>query len=241
MDWLEYPACHSDSRIGERRFHRLERPCHDLGVALARKTGDHPLPEHSSEQFVITTPESLESLLTRNRERLSLSRAIVMDEVHLLDGTPRGDQLRFLLRRLEIYLRSKQGDAAHSLQRLALSATLPNPNQTAVAYLGENASVVTVAGQRAIESKVLLIPGDDETRAREAMLATESFADVRKVLVFVNSRRQADLAGLYQHGPFKHAPVYGHHGCLSKHRRKTQIRFNLTEGPCLATMTLEVE
>ena len=83
-------------------FHRLEKPCHDIGVALARKTGDHPLPEHSSEQFVITTPESLESLLTRNRERLARVRAIVMDEVHLLDGTPRGDQLRFILRRLEI-------------------------------------------------------------------------------------------------------------------------------------------
>ena len=110
-------------------FHRLERPFHDLGVALARKTGDHPLPEKSSEQFVITTPESLESLLTRNRERLIRVRAIVMDEIHLLDGTPRGDQLRFLLGRLDIYLQSKRGDIVHPLQRLALSATLPNPAQ----------------------------------------------------------------------------------------------------------------
>jgi ATP-dependent Lhr-like helicase len=223
-------------------FHRLEGPCQELGIALARKTGDHPLPAHSSEQFVITTPESLESLLTRNRERLDQLRAIVIDEVHLLDGTPRGDQLRFLLRRLEIYLRYKRQEPAHLLQKVAISATVPNPDQTAAAYLGENASVVTVAGQRDIESKILLIPGDDETRAREAMLATTSFADVRKVLVFVNSRRQADLAGLYQQGPFKHAPVYGHHGSLSKHRREeTESRFKSDRrAVCLATMTLEV-
>lgn len=223
-------------------FHRLEKPCRDIGIALARKTGDHPLPEHSSEQFVITTPESLESLLTRNRERLARVRAIVMDEVHLLDGTPRGDQLRFILRRLDIYLRSKKGEPSHSLQRIAVSATLPNPNQTAAAYLGENASVVTVPGQRAIESKILVIAGDDETRARKAMIATEGFADVRKVLVFVNSRRQADLAGFYQHGPFKHSTVYGHHGNLSKHRREeTELRFKSDRrAVCLATMTLEV-
>jgi Lhr-like helicase len=74
------------------------------------------------------------------------------------------------------------------------------------------------------------------------MLATEGFADVRKVLVFVNSRRQADLAGLYQHGPFKHTPVYGHHGNLSKHRREeTELRFKSDRrAVCLATMTLEV-
>jgi ATP-dependent Lhr-like helicase len=223
-------------------FHRLEGPCQELGITLARKTGDHPLPAHGSEQFVITTPESLESLLTRNRARLDQLRAIVVDEVHLLDGTPRGDQLRFLLRRLEIYLRYKHQNQAYTLQKVAISATVPNPGQTAAAYLGENAAVVTVAGQRDIESKILLIAGDDETRAREAMLATASFTDVRKVLVFVNSRRQADLAGLYQQGPFQYAPVYGHHGSLSKHRREeTESRFKSDRrAVCLATMTLEV-
>lgn len=223
-------------------FRRLEKPCHDLGVALARKTGDHPLPVSASEQFVITTPESLESLLTRNRERLASVRAIVMDEVHLLDGTPRGDQLRFLLRRLDTYLRSKQSKVTHSLQRIAVSATLPNPELTAAAYLGENAGVVTVPGQRAIESKIVIITGNDETRAREAMLATTAFSDARKVLVFVNSRRQADLAALYQHGPFKHAPVYGHHGSLSRNsREETELRFKSDKSAvCLATMTLEV-
>jgi ATP-dependent helicase Lhr and Lhr-like helicase len=223
-------------------YHRLEGPCQSLGISLARKTGDHPLAANSSEQFVITTPESLESLLTHHRERLDHLRAIVIDEVHLLDGTPRGDQLRFILRRLEIYLRYKLKKPDYGLQKIAISATVPNPGQTAAAYLGENASLVAVTGQRAIESKIILIPGDEETRAQEAMLATASFTDVRKVLVFVNSRKQADLAGLYQHGPFKHTSVYGHHGSLSKHRReKTEARFKSDRrAVCLATMTLEV-
>jgi len=223
-------------------FHRLEMPCQNLGISIARKTGDHPLASHSFEQFVITTPESLESLLTHHRERLDHLQAIVIDEVHLLDGTPRGDQLRFLLRRLELYLRYKLKKPDFSLQKIAISATVPNPDQTAAAYLGERVSVVTVAGQRAIESKILLIPGDDEARALAVMLATEKFADVRKVLVFVNSRKQADLAGLYQQGPFKHTSVYGHHGSLSKHRREeTETRFKSDRRAiCLATMTLEV-
>jgi ATP-dependent helicase Lhr and Lhr-like helicase len=223
-------------------FYRLEKPCQELGVALARKTSDHALPREPTEQFVITTPESLESLLTFNRERLVRLRAVVIDEVHLLDGTPRGDQLRFLLRRLETYLRYKQGEANYSLQRVAISATVANPGATAAAYLGENACVVSVPGQRAIESKTILVEGDDEGRAREAMLAVETFQDVRKVLIFVNSRRQADLAGLYRHGPFEHAPLYGHHGDLSKHRREsTEQRFKSDKRAiCLATMTLEV-
>lgn len=223
-------------------FHRLEKPCQAIGVTLARKTSDHALPEKETPQFVITTPESLESLLTFNRERLAGLRAMVIDEIHLLDGTARGDQLRFMLRRLEAYLRFKQGESGYSLQRLAVSATVPHPAETAAGYLGEKPTLVTVPGQRAVESKIIVVPGDDQTRAREAMLATESFDDVRKALVFVNSRRQADLAGQYQYGNFAHAPIYGHHGNLSKHRREsTEMRFKSDrQAVCLATMTLEV-
>jgi ATP-dependent Lhr-like helicase len=221
-------------------YHRLEKPCQELGIGLGRKTSDHGLTKGA--QFVITTPESLESLLTFDRERLAQMRALVMDEVHLLDGSPRGDQLRFLLRRLETYLRYKQGEGDYSLQRVALSATVANPEGTAAAYLGEGARVISVPGQREIDAKTILVEADEETRAREAMLAVESFADARKVLIFVNSRRQADLAGLYRRGAFEHAPVYGHHGKLSKQgRENAEERFKSDRRAiCLATMTLEV-
>lgn len=221
-------------------YHRLEKPCQELGIGLGRKTSDHGLTKGA--QFVITTPESLESLLTFDRERLARIRALVMDEVHLLDGGPRGDQLRFLLRRLETYLRFKQGEGEYSLQRVALSATVANPERTAAAYLGEGARVISVTGQREIEARTILVEADEETRAREAMLAVESFPDARKVLIFVNSRRQADLAGLYRQGAFRHAPVYGHHGDLSKEgRENAEERFKSDRRAiCIATMTLEV-
>lgn len=223
-------------------YHRLEKPLHELGIHLARKTSDHALPKGGGGQFVITTPESLESLLTFDRESLAGLRALVMDEVHLLDGSPRGDQLRFLLRRLETYLRHKQGEGDYSLQRIALSATVATPEVTATTYLGDGSRVVSVPGQRQIESRIILAEGDEETRAREAMLAAGGFPDLRKVLVFVNSRRQADLAGLYRQGAFEHAPVYGHHGDLSKQRREdAEVRFKSDRRAiCLATMTLEV-
>ena len=223
-------------------YHRLEKPCQELGVSLGRRTSDHGLPKGARCQFVITTPESLESLLTFDRERLARLQALVMDEVHLLDGSPRGDQLRFLLRRLEAFLRYRQEEGDYSLQRVALSATVADPEGTAAAYLGEGVRLISVPGQREIESRTILAEGDEETRAREAMLAVEGFPDVRKVLILVNSRRQADLAGLYRHVAFEHAPVYGHHGDLSKQRREnTEERFKSDRRAiCLATMTLEV-
>jgi len=223
-------------------FHRLERPCQEARITMARKTSDHGLPEGGDEQLVITTPESLESLLTFSRERLTNLRALVIDEVHMLSGTARGDQLRFLLRRLTAYLRFKRGDEDASFQRVAMSATLPKPEETAEAFLGTGAEVVSISGQREIEATIIRADGDDASRARLAMEATQRFNTVEKVLVFVNSRAQVDLARHYQIGPFAHSPVFGHHGNLSRHNRENvEARFHADpKAVCVATTTLEV-
>ncbi|MCU0875857.1 MAG: hypothetical protein MUE50_26290 [Pirellulaceae bacterium] len=113
----------------------------------------------------------------------------------------------------------------------------------AAAYLGSQARIIQVPGQRDIEARVVRVSGDDQTRARAAIDSAADIPDVRKILVFVNSRRQVDsAANHFQHGAFAKVPVYGHHGSLSRYERERveeQFRQD-TRAICVATMTLEV-
>jgi ATP-dependent Lhr-like helicase len=224
-------------------YHRLCVPFQEMGLRLGRKTSDHGISDRISEQFLITTPESAESLLTFRREALSSLRVVIMDEIHLLDGTPRGDQLRLLLARLQAYLEHVNASNPRSLQRIALSATVADPRRVAEVYLGPNSEVISIGGQRSIEARIVLADGDDEARAQAALEAAAEFDDVRKILVFVNSRKQVDAgAQFFRHAGFANVPAYGHHGSLSRSERENaEERFKSdARAICVATMTLEI-
>lgn len=224
-------------------YRRLEQPLSTMKIGLGRKTGDHPGWDNPNLQFLVTTPESTESLLTFHRDALAGIKAVAIDEVHLLDGTARGDQLRLVLQRLSRFLQHRGGDHFVGLQRVAMSATVAEPGRVADAFLGPGATVVSVPGQRAIESKIVTAAGDDRERILAAVEAIETFRDVRKVLVFVNSRTLVDVAAShFKVGRFAKAPIYGHHGSLSKHYREdVEQRFKNDEcAVCVATMTLEI-
>ena len=64
-------------------YQRLAVPCDQMKVRLGRKTSDHAISESLTEQLLVTTPESAESLLTFRREALASVRAVVLDEIHL--------------------------------------------------------------------------------------------------------------------------------------------------------------
>ena len=224
-------------------YERLCRPLDELGIVLGRKTADHAIaPDDGPEQFVITTPESFESLLSFRKQRLANVRAIIVDEIHLLDGSPRGDQLRLLLQRLRLFL-DHTSNGTRALQVVALSATLPDARRTADTYLGRASQIVSVSGQREIEATVITADGDDQQLAEAAVLASEIFPDVRKALVFVNSRKQVDAsAQFFRYGRFAAAAIHGHHGSLSKsEREQAEARFKSDHfAVCVATMTLEI-
>lgn len=224
-------------------YARLANPCEQMGVRLGRKTSDHAMSGDAKENLLITTPESTESLLTFRRNVLASVRAVAVDEIHLLAGSPRGDQLEIVLNRLETYLAHVQGSDFRGLQRVALSATLPDPERVIRGYLGSEAALIEASGSREIDSRIVVSARDDRTRAQAAVRAAEAFDDVRKVLVFVNSRRQVDTgANHFRSGRFAGVPVYGHHGSLSKAKREeVESRFKTDHRAlCVATMTLEV-
>ena len=113
-------------------------PLESLGVSLAMKSGDTG-PLSRLPYVLITTPESTDSLLTRTARSFTCLQAIVIDEIHLFDDGPRGDHVRCLLNRIEIirgyyYQQTLEMDPP-PLQRIALSATVPDPMGVASRYL----------------------------------------------------------------------------------------------------------
>ncbi|MFT4539411.1 MAG: ATP-dependent Lhr-like helicase [Planctomycetota bacterium] len=214
-------------------YRRLEGRMHELRLSFGRYTAEHK--ERSSGKWpavVILTPEGLDSLLARRPKDLSRVRVIVLDEIHVIDGTPRGDQLRLLLHRLTRV-------ADEPVQRVAASATVGKPELLAARYL-HNASIVQVTGGRALSFKSFKGSGPD---ALGEHLTTLAHAGLKKILVFCNSRRDVEnySAAIRGNTPFEDR-VYPHHGSLSKTiRERTEQQFlNAPVGVAVATMTLEL-
>mgnify|MGYP001214241497 CR=1 FL=1 len=122
---------------------RLEGPMGLVQVGFGRYTGEHKEKVSGAlPSIVVATPEALDSLLARRGPLLRSVRMVVLDEIHVLDSTPRGDQLRILLRRLDQV-------ASQRPQRVAVSATVDRPEELALRYL-KNPKPVVVPGIRKI-------------------------------------------------------------------------------------------
>jgi ATP-dependent Lhr-like helicase len=120
---------------------RLKQPLEQLAIAMQIKTGDEPALKRSRPpQLLLTTPESLDSLLANRPRLLKDVGAVVLDEIHLLDNTARGDGLRILLnrlRRLRRYAFSRADSLTEDVQFCALSATVSEPLAVAARYFCE--------------------------------------------------------------------------------------------------------
>ena len=213
---------------------RLAPPLSAMGFEIGRRTGDHrEISGARQPHVVVTTPESLDSMLARSPSLFLRARFLVLDEVHMVDATPRGDQLACLVSRLR--------SLAPGVQVIASSATVDDPQGLADRYLGTDARIIQIPGDRPIEAEFIL--GGAGALAETLQKRTENGSGVRKVLVFV--QRRADAERLFS--VFKGRPPFGdsvflHHGSLSRDRRERVERRMLTgtSGLCFATTTLEV-
>jgi len=226
---------------------RLEHPLDVLGLRFAVRTGDaNTLRPSRPPALLLTTPESLDFLLATRPALFAPLRAVVLDELHLLDGTPRGDQLRVLLRRLRrirAYAYAHGGAPDATLQHVALSATLADPAVTAARYFpGDHTRVVQVPGGRAMEAELFaLAPGSiDELMA---YLGTFRQRGWRKALVFCSTRAEVEAYGAAVRGrsPFG-ANVYVHYSNIEAARRHEIERSfaEMTAAILFATSTLEL-
>ncbi|MBX2996895.1 MAG: DEAD/DEAH box helicase [Caldilineaceae bacterium] len=229
-------------------YERLKEPLAALHIALAMKSGDTgPVSTANPPTLLITTPESTDSLLTRAPRILADLRAVVLDEIHLFDGSPRGDHLRCLLARIEHVRRYRSQETDREfvpLQRVTLSATLPDPEGTAARYLSDDrvAQIVRVPGARQILAQIQPMVGLDDLVTALALRAGGE-EQIRKSLIFCNTRAEVEQTAAYlrAHLPFD-AAIFTHYSNLDPALR-LEVEQGFAEASvalCVCTSTLEL-
>lgn len=184
-------------------FERLERPLKEQGWSCGRQTSDHR-DKQKRPDVLITTPESFDSMLVRDTEYqdgrfnghlLADVEGVVIDEVHLFDGSSRGDQLIWLLgrlRRIRSYAYQYDLTSTSGVQVCGASATVAAPDILAKRLLGNDAEAVSVTGSREIE--VLL---DDPKTGWCNLYNLLTVSAIRKNLIQTNG--SADLDSIKRH------------------------------------------
>jgi ATP-dependent Lhr-like helicase len=196
---------------------RLEWWGDRLDVEVAVRHGDTTQYERSKQaddppDVLITTPESLQAILTGSKMRVALEDVahVVIDEVHELASAKRGAQLTIGLERLR--------RVAGPFQRIGLSATVGTPEEVGRFLVGSGKrdpdrpgdrefDIVEVAAGSRTDVRVLDPPitdrdttlaGElavDETTASHVRTIREIVADHESTLVFVNTRQTAEALG----------------------------------------------
>lgn len=214
---------------------RLEGPLDQLGLRVGVRHGEcNDLNRMRKPNLLITTPESVDVMMTAGEPALSDVRAVVLDEIHLTYNTQRGFQLAVLLKRLEARL-------GRPIQVAGLSATVATPEDI-WAFFRPGRDFVCVRDERAKPLDYHLCeaatPGDIAALVNRLVEGRTA-----KVLLFANSRRECDTLGAGLRGQTVFGDdVYVHHSSLDREERlRTEQRFQ--ERPhalCVATSTLEL-
>ena len=205
----------------------LMRPVDDmrLPIRIETRTGDTPANRRARQkekppQLLLTTPESLAVLLSLPDAPKFFGHlaCVVMDEVHALAGTKRGDQLALGVSRLR--------SLAPGLRCVGLSATVAHP-AAIQAYVGASRIISVTDG--APPSIAMMLPegelswaGHMGLEAAPQIMARIAVAGM--TIVFVNTRAQAELMfqALWKLNDAT-LPIALHHGSLEiEQRRKVE-------------------
>lgn len=208
----------------------LTAPVEEMGlpIRIETRTGDTPANRRARQraeppQILLTTPESLALMLTLPDapQLFAGLGAIVVDEIHALAGTKRGDQLALGLARL--------ARLAPTARRVGLSATVAHPDPLR-AFLSPSArpeDVRLVLGQGGAEPMLdMLLPEGRLPWGGHMGLASmpEVYRRIREAavtIVFVNTRAQAELCfqALWKLND-DNLPIALHHGSLTVEQRR---------------------
>lgn len=229
-----------------------------LGVrarrAVARYTGDrHEFVDGAGVFCLVATPEALDSLQLTRPGVLRGVRSVVVDEIHLLHGAPRGQQLRFVIDRL----RGAASSPAHpqdQFQVVGMTATIDRLEEVRDLWLGSDGVLVQHGVAREISLELLdvgataLVSDDAATKQARALSAWLVRHQVPKVLVFENTRNGAHALAAALHDALKLVfgvkapPLHLHMGVLSAtERERVELAMKTDRrGVCVATSTLEI-
>ncbi len=226
--------------LGElkERFDAAGEPMPEVRVLM--RTGDTPSEERARmarrpPEILITTPESLNILLTsrRGRDLLAGVATVILDEVHAVVGSKRGVHLITGVERL--------ARLAGELQRIALSATVRPLDRVArwvggatiemvggsIGYRPRPVAVVAATAAKRYDLEVRFPAGSaaDPDVAPDRLWdgvvheLRGSLARNRSTLVFANSRRIVEKLTRLVNEDEREELAYSHHGSLSREIR----------------------
>ena len=202
----------------------LTRPIDEmkLAVSVETRTGDTPANRRARQRseppnILLTTPESLAVLLSLPDAQKIFDglSSIVMDEVHALAGTKRGDQLALCVSRLMTL--------APACRRVGLSATVAHP--AAIRTFVDAERIIEEPDGVPPRLEMMLPEGELSWAGHMGLEAAHGvMARIRAAgmtIVFVNTRAQAELMfqALWKLNE-PTLPIGLHHGSLEVEQRR---------------------
>ncbi|MDD9809737.1 MAG: DEAD/DEAH box helicase [Thaumarchaeota archaeon] len=212
-------------------FRRIGRYAESAGLTMAIRHGDTPQSARrkmaaSPPDVLITTPETLVVMLSQERMLAALSELewVVIDEVHELLPSERGAQLAISLERLEL-------NSSRELTRVGLSATVGNAPEAAklVSGTSRRCRIVRDRTRRRYDVDVALVEGGLPSVADEIARLAAPAARSSPVLLFTNTRGEAELLAALLRERAGGIAIDLHHGSLSRGVRE-ESESSLREG-----------
>ncbi len=227
----------------------LTSPIEDQGldIRVETRTGDTSAYKKNRQKvlppdMLMTTPESLALLLSNkeSKDYFKNLRYLVIDEIHTLVNTKRGDLLSLNLSRINAI--------SPVCNRIGLSATVKNKNAV-LKFLTSKKKAKTLNVEESSVPKIDIL----ETNNRvpwSGHMASYAIKDIYQkikksslTIVFVNTRAQAELVfnKLWQEND-NNLRIAIHHGSLEKEiRRKVESLMSLGKIDCVvATSSLDL-
>ncbi len=202
----------------------LTEPVRQMGlpIGIEARTGDTPANRRARQKaapphLLLTTPESLAVLISLPDapDFFATLACIVMDEVHALAGTKRGDQLALAVSRLRTL--------APNARRIGLSATVAHPDAIQ-AYTGATRRIEVADGappEIGIRMPEGRLSWSGHMGLEAAPRILERINAAGMTIVFVNTRAQAELMfqALWKLNDTT-LPIALHHGSLEVEQRR---------------------
>nr|WP_155064369.1 ligase-associated DNA damage response DEXH box helicase [Paracoccus limosus] len=205
----------------------LARPVAELGLDLRieDRTGDTGPAQRRRQridppQILLTTPESLALMLSYPEAPAIFGslRRVVLDELHALAESKRGDQLMLGLARLRAL--------APDLRVTGLSATVEDP-QALAGFMAGARPVEIVEADSGPDPDIAILPtarpapwagGGGHYAIPEVLAAVKA---ARTTIIFINTRAQAELffQALWAAND-ENLPIGLHHGSLAREQRQ---------------------
>ena len=229
----------------------LRRPVEDMAlpIRIEDRTGDTSATLKKRQRvdpphILLTTPESL-ALLTSYEDAHRMFRGlkrVIVDEIHALSESKRGDQLMLALSRLEAM--------CPDLRRVGLSATVEDPQALARELSPSGCAILNADPGPAPDIGMLVTDAPPPWAGGGASYAIPAVLEEVKLhkttLIFHNTRAQAEI---FFHNLWlantDDLPIGIHHGSLSRDQRDAveaaMVRGDLRAVVCTGSLDLGID